>query len=406
MTVRRVIDKTDIRQYDAAGYGRAEIMPLLAELTPGALADASTTWHAAARGLRALRQALRDHAVTLADVWEGAAAGACQRALRRIADSADALAGQMESIGTALGTAGNGQRQAAKELAAAEDDARHLLVDGGYDVLSGQALDDCLEITHRRALETAYAAYRTAMAAIPDVVSYDLPGLAGRLRSAGRAGSPTLSPVPVPVPAERDGEAAYLAAVPQPDLPRPDLPRADLPQPDRPAAVPVWVPPGGSVAGPPAPGTTLSGGLGPASDAPGAVPGDATHTADGPGQWLGPGVAAGPAPSLPDPYGDPHLGIGSAAEAVVPDGAPNGSAPPPLVQATDIAASIAAAILAAQQHAHDLTGSVAPVPASAPAIAASIAASVGAAILAAQEHAPDTADPTQVPDAAPARFGS
>ncbi len=349
---RLPVRKEDISRLTPARYGRADIARMIDAADPAPLLDAAADWDAAAGLLATLHDDLRARAEELAADWDGAAAAACQLALRRIAGTARQLSRYAEDLRTALSAAAEAQQLAKQQLARFRT---HPTLPGGIEVggtggrlldeVADPALSEQLDTTARQWLQVVYDGYRAAMAALPDHVAFDLPGLVvPDLPGVPRPASGTDPP-----PAGRGG---------------PGQPPGGPPVGAAPAAASY-----GGYAG--EPGTTLAGGL---AAAPGPLdPGQP----DG-GAWQGAGSGPAATPELPGPAVEPnaapassHPGttpadagsiVGTIAEALagadqpVPGGAAGMQADTgPAVDAPYIAATVADAVAAAAQQ-HDPAG--------------------------------------------------
>jgi uncharacterized protein YukE len=402
-TVRLPVTKDDISRLSPAVYDRAEIARLLDAADPAALFAAATGWDAAAGALAGLHDDLRAKAEVLATDWDGAAAAACQFALRRVAGTARQLSRYAEDLRAALDAAAQAQQHAQRQLAAFR---AHPTLLGGIEVggtgdrlltddTADKELADSLDATARQWLQSVYDGYRTAMAALPDKVAFDLPGLSVPDLPAAAPGAAADPRTGHRAPTD----PAAPGVAPQVDAAVPGAAPVDVPAAAEAAGVPVyaaastdaatgggpggWVPPNAAASGIPADpagasyggstgpvGTTLAGGIAATS-----IPLDPRQP-DG-GSWQGSGVplsavtdqpAAQPAVNHQGTQADAGSVVGSVAEAVagaeqathhaepVPGGAPAvvpGMQAPAgqTVDAPYIAATVADAVAAAaQQH--------------------------------------------------------
>ena len=173
------------------GYARADIARMLDEADPAPLLEAAAGWGAAAGLLASLHDDLRARAEVLAGDWDGAAAAACQSALRRIAGTARQLSRYAEDLQAALSAAAQAQERAKRQLA---DLRAHPAPPGGIDgarLLEGAAepgLAGRRDVAARQWMQALHDGYRSAMAALPDEVAFDLPGLVVP-DSSGHAGA-------------------------------------------------------------------------------------------------------------------------------------------------------------------------------------------------------------------------
>jgi WXG100 family type VII secretion target len=194
--VRLTVHKEDPARLTPDAYNRAEVARLLDAADPAKLQDAAATWHAAASTLAGMHDDLRSKAEAMAVDWDGAAAAACQLALRRIAGTARQLARYAASVHDALSTAAQAQQRAKDQLASFR---AHPTVLGGMEIgghgdqllehLSDPVLAHHVDQAARQWLQGIYDGYRRAMAILPDQVAFDLPRLvvSDSLTSSGSA---------------------------------------------------------------------------------------------------------------------------------------------------------------------------------------------------------------------------
>jgi WXG100 family type VII secretion target len=298
---RLPVRKEDLRGLAPDRYGRAEIARMLDAADPEQLLAAAARWADAAGLLDGLHDDLRARAEVLAAGWDGAAAGACQHALRRVAATARQLSRYAGDLRAALSAAAEAQHQAKRQLAVFR---AHPTLLGGIEVggtgdrllaeVADPELAAHLDQTARQWLRGVYDGYRAALAALPDQVAFDLPGLAApELPAHATAGEAGQRPLPAPA-----------GSTEPPGSPQPVSPPAGLSQPAGPQQPSAQQPVGPQQPGwPPLPDRPAPVGSDPAAPTPAEVLGTAAAAATG----AIPAAAAGAAPADPLPDAAPAV---------------------------------------------------------------------------------------------------